>query len=339
MMYSLQNLDTSFNRAFWSDYAAMYNQLISGDELLSPRTPDEIHTEIMTDLSKDPSAYRAVILRDGRVFGYVRSYGFNMNSPKKRVIFEFDALDDRFDNDLIGLLRKTALELMDLRETDRVVYKTPHKRIQDGLERLGAEVSGELTYFILDVGKANTHLMEEAMERAGQLPNYRLQYYRTLPDEIIDEYAERYTQFLADMPGNRDADVVDPEDTRRRQRNNDPNIIYYRYVVFDDRGKIAGHTNVMLDLRAPEMAWQHMTGVVREHRGNGLAMWMKSAMYFRLLEDFPQLKRISTDTLVSNVYMQKVNALLGYEATKSAKEYKLLRRHLEQPASLEPSLL
>ncbi|HET6511488.1 MAG TPA: GNAT family N-acetyltransferase [Candidatus Kapabacteria bacterium] len=307
----------------------MYNTLIASEDGLVPvRTPDEIREEIANDLTRDPSAWRAVILRDGDIFGYIRSYGFNMSSPKKRVIMEFDALADPFDDDLIELIRDTALKLMQLRDTTRLLYKTPDKKIHDAFERLNGVVTGEVIYFRLDLAKANVDFMEAAMERAGKLPGYSLRFYDQIPDELVDEYAERFTGFLADMPDYEEASVIDPVDFRRRQKN-DPNTRPNRYLLFDDSGKIVGHTNVMVDLRNPGYAFQHITGVVPEHRGKGLGLWMKSAMYFRLREDFPQLKYVMTDTLKSNVWMQQINADMGFEVWKEAKEYKLVRENLE----------
>ena len=100
-------------------------------------------------------------------------------------------------------------------------------------------------------------------------------------------------------------------------------------AVGAEAGAIAGATSVMIDLRNPELGYQHMTGVVREYRGKGFGLWLKSMMYFRLREDYPQRKFVSTDTLSGNIYMQHVNAQLGYAKTVDAKEYRLTRENLE----------
>jgi RimJ/RimL family protein N-acetyltransferase len=327
MMYTLQPLNSSFNRAFWSDYARLYNQLLADEPYLTARSAEEYEREIANEFAKDPTTWRAAILRDGELFGYIRSYGFNMTSPSRRVMFEFDALTDRFDDELVELIRETALEVMELRGTDRLLYKTSDKKIHDAFERLGADVAAEVIYFELDMQHANTALMESVMERMGQVPGYSLRFYNVLPDEIIPEFCERFTGFLADMPDYSEASVIDPEEFKVRQSRN-PQSIANRFLLFDANERIVGHTNVVVDQRTPETGWQHITGVVSEHRGKGLGLWMKSAMYFRLREDFPELKRVATDTVRSNTYMQHVNAQLGYKPTKEAKEYKLLRSHL-----------
>jgi hypothetical protein len=68
---------------------------------------------------------------------------------------------------------------------------------------------------------------------------------------------------------------------------------------------------------------------VREHRGKGFGLWMKSMVYFKLREDYPQMKYVSTDTLKDNIYMQHVNAQLGYKLSVQAREYRLTRENLE----------
>jgi hypothetical protein len=334
-MYSLQTLDQSFNSAFWQDYANMYNQLIAiEDGLALSRTPEQLREEIANDIEKNATAYRAVILKDGAVFGYIRSYAFGMDTKHKRVIFEFDALGGstdaaRLDDELVDLLREQALLVLRLRDAKKLVYKTRDKKLFDAMERMGGEINAEVIYFKLDLNKANTAMMEQAIEKYASLPGFQLKFFDKLPEEIIPEFCERFTGFLTDMPGNPDVEVIDPVEFSRRQETRDVNQRFIRAVLFDDAQKIVGASSIAIDLRNPDLGYQHMTGVVREHRGKGLGLYIKSMTYFKLREDYPEMKFVSTDTLAGNIYMQHVNRQLGYEKRADAREYRLTRESLE----------
>jgi hypothetical protein len=340
MMYSLQTLDQSFNQSFWQDYAGMCNTIIAVEDGFVPvRTPEQIRDEIANEITNDPTVYRAVIYKGDIVFGYIRSYAFGLGTKYKRVIFEFDALGDRFDDELVDLLRTQALHVLRLRNAKKLLYKSRDPRIHDAMERMNGEVNAELVYFKLDLENANTALMEAAIERHASLPGFAMKFFDRLPDEIIQEFCERFTGFLTDMPGNPDIEVIDPAEFKRRQENRDPNQSFIRGVLFDDAGKIAGATSIAIEARNPELGHQHMTGVVREYRGKGFGLWMKSLAYFKLREDYPQMKFVSTDTLKDNVYMQHVNAQLGYVKTSDAREYRLTRETLEAVAAERSSVL
>lgn len=307
----------------------MYNALIAiEDGLALSRTPEQLREEIANDVEKNPTTYRAVIFRDGAVFGYIRSYAFGMDTKYKRVIFEFDALGELIEDELVELLREQALYVARLRDAKKLVYKTRDPKLFDAIERMGGEINAEAMYFKLDIRNANTALMERAIEQHSQLP-FTLKFYDKLPEEIIPEFCERFTGFLTDMPGNPDVEIVDPKEFSMRQETRDPNQRYIRGVLFDAAQKIVGFSSIMIDLRNPDLGYQHMTGVIRELRGKGLGLYIKSMTFFKLREDYPEMKYVSTDTLAGNIYMQHVNRQLGYEKRADAREYRLMREALE----------
>jgi ribosomal protein S18 acetylase RimI-like enzyme len=65
------------------------------------------------------------------------------------------------------------------------------------------------------------------------------------------------------------------------------------------------------------------TAVLPEHRGRGLARWMKAAAVRHALERHPALSGLCTDTAESNRPMLAVNDSLGYLPTHKAVEYQL----------------
>ena len=62
-------------------------------------------------------------------------------------------------------------------------------------------------------------------------------------------------------------------------------------------------------------AQHYGTGVLPEHRGRGLARWMKAEAIRHTRAAHPQVRGLLTDTADSNVAMRRVNDVLGYTPT------------------------
>ncbi|MGA4990314.1 GNAT family N-acetyltransferase [Nonomuraea bangladeshensis] len=62
-------------------------------------------------------------------------------------------------------------------------------------------------------------------------------------------------------------------------------------------------------------AQHYGTGVLPEHRGHGLARWMKAEAIRQARERYPDLEGLLTDTADSNRHMCAVNDALGYLPT------------------------
>jgi GNAT superfamily N-acetyltransferase len=70
-------------------------------------------------------------------------------------------------------------------------------------------------------------------------------------------------------------------------------------------------------------AQHYGTAVSPEHRGRGIARWLKAAQIATVREEFPRLAGLLTDTAEENAAMRKVNAALGYRATHREFMYQL----------------
>jgi RimJ/RimL family protein N-acetyltransferase len=62
-------------------------------------------------------------------------------------------------------------------------------------------------------------------------------------------------------------------------------------------------------------AQHYGTGVLPEHRGRGLARWMKAAAIRHTRDRHPGVRGLRTDTADSNAAMRRVNDALGYLPT------------------------
>lgn len=93
-----------------------------------------------------------------------------------------------------------------------------------------------------------------------------------------------------------------------------------------------GHSNALIAEADPSDAYQAVTGVNREYRGCGLSRWLKAALFFKVGEDFPANKTMTTVMRATNAPIQKVNAEMGYALQSSGYEFDVtaegLRRYL-----------
>ena len=80
--------------------------------------------------------------------------------------------------------------------------------------------------------------------------------------------------------------------------------------------------------RHTQRLYQGMTGVHPDHRGGGLARWLKWEMLHRVYQDFPDFEQIETDCNALNVPMQCLNESVGYVRSGEGAEYVFERAEL-----------
>lgn len=86
-------------------------------------------------------------------------------------------------------------------------------------------------------------------------------------------------------------------------------------------GDLAGQTVVAVDGERPELAEQHDTSVVADHRGHRLGLLLKLGMLRWLAEAEPQVQELDTWNAESNDHMIVVNELLGYRVLGRVLDY------------------
>lgn len=94
-------------------------------------------------------------------------------------------------------------------------------------------------------------------------------------------------------------------------------------VVDRSDGSIVGFSELVVPGGGRGDAQHYGTGVLPEHRGHGLGLWMKAESIRLARERHPELGGLLTDTADSNAPMRGINDKLGYLPTHSAVEYQL----------------
>ena len=82
-------------------------------------------------------------------------------------------------------------------------------------------------------------------------------------------------------------------------------------------GRLAGFTEAMWMPGTPHVLLQSNTGVVPEHRGRGLARWLKAELLAQVPSRRPEVRFVRTSNADSNSPMLKVNDELGFKPYES----------------------
>ncbi|MGW3814509.1 GNAT family N-acetyltransferase [Streptomyces sp. NPDC005046] len=88
-------------------------------------------------------------------------------------------------------------------------------------------------------------------------------------------------------------------------------------------GSIAGFSELVVPGDGRGDAQHYGTGVLPEHRGHGLGLWMKAESIRLARQRYPELEGLLTDTAESNAPMIGINNTLGYRPTHREVEYRM----------------
>lgn len=98
--------------------------------------------------------------------------------------------------------------------------------------------------------------------------------------------------------------------------------LYTVAAVHASISAIVGFSELVLPGDGKGEGQHYGTAVLPEHRGHGLALWMKAAAILHAHSRHPEVALL-TDTAAENTPMLRVNDALGYRPTHTAVEYQL----------------
>ncbi len=183
-----------------------------------------------------------------------------------------------------------------------------------------------LTYARLPLKQVDTAALTAVIEEPH--PGYRLESWDgTVPEPLAHTFAAS-RRAMDDMPMD-DTDygtmVWDVDRVRSVARSvaDRGELLHTVAAVDESDGSIAGFTELVVPGDRLGDAQHYGTGVLPEHRGHGLARWMKAASILRAREHHPDLGGLLADTADSNTYMRRINDAFGYEPTHRSFEYQL----------------
>lgn len=187
------------------------------------------------------------------------------------------------------------------------------------LDHHGFEIGLTLIYARLDLARP-----------APDVPaadGYRLvSWDGVVPDELLQTFTDARAG-MGDAPSGTipyPVDAWDNERTRHaaqviEQRGEHLSVV----AVLDNTGRMAGFTEVVVPGDGKGDGQLYGTAVLPEHRGRGLALWMKAAQIRQVRDRFPDLDGLVTDTVDTNAAMRRTNDRLGYRPHRQVNRRKL----------------
>jgi GNAT superfamily N-acetyltransferase len=189
------------------------------------------------------------------------------------------------------------------------------------LKKLGGNEA--LAYRInqLNLDEVDWDLMEAWAEQGPQRsPTTTLNFYQEIPDSLLDEYCNVYTEVLNQAP--RDEltladEIITPESWATIMRDNkEAGTIWTGALTIEDDGSISGLTEIVYNPANSSIVYQELTGVQDKYRRRGLGKWLKAAMLLRVRKEYPDVKLVSTSNATSNEPMLAINERMGFRVSK-----------------------
>ncbi|MHA5054614.1 GNAT family N-acetyltransferase [Streptomyces sp. SD15] len=184
----------------------------------------------------------------------------------------------------------------------------------------------DLTYARLPLADIDLARITTLAERP--CPGYELtQWDGTVPPELARTFADS-RRAMDDMPmegtdyGTVVWDVervVSAAEAVAKRRES----LHTVAVLNQADGSIVGFSELVVPGDGQGDAQHYGTGVLPEHRGHGLGLWMKAESIRTARRRHPELGGLLTDTADSNAPMRRINDVLGYLPTRRAVEYQL----------------
>lgn len=158
---------------------------------------------------------------------------------------------------------------------------------------------------------------------------YRVeQWVDVAPDPVVEGLAYLLHRMVLDAPmGELEYepetwDVARYRDSEasamRRQRTRVSTV-----VVHEETGQVAGMTEVAVNARRHDVAWQWNTIVDPGHRGRRLGTVLKSWNHTLLVDQVDGIRYVNTWNAASNSFMIKVNEELGFRPAEQWTEWQL----------------
>lgn len=321
--FNIQAITTSSSDEIWKTYFQVRKKCVAKiNDYMAFANWEQLKTRNTNLLNEGGGIY---FIKKGKDdIGYFNFFPNSINIPDKRFqLLRIRLINESLNNELLQLIFNEFLAFdplsMDLAiESSNEIYDFLVKKINP--YRICQQVQYELK-----INEANHEIINTWLETTpSKFNNYKIRFFDYLPDEIIAEFADVFTQLLDDMPANSELGEfnITPAVVKKRQEDGRKhNMCAYRYLVYNEKNQLIGHTNVSINKNNPKVVHQFMTGVLAEYRRQGISKWMKSKMFQKLTLDFPELETIETETHPDNIGSIGMSRQMGFMKTGIEKQF------------------
>lgn len=321
--------DEAFTDKHWQAYYSLMEILF--EKYKSPMARvgwEKVKVRFLSLMDIDPDYYRFVVFDEETAVGWA---DLNVQSPgtsEQNVSVRIDAVYERAPDEFEKLVATEFLRLLDERKSTTAHLMAPSQRISAIARHWSSKELNRLDRFQLHRQKANISLMRSWLNKIPKAnPDLSLRFFSPIPEKHLVVHTELFVTYIREMPTERETEIpfqMTIDEVRRDMRWRAKNDVYiYTCALFDSSDKMIAHSNASITGADPDDVYQAMTGVNREYRGRGLSRWLKAALFFKVGEDFPGNKTMTTDMRSANAPIQKVNAEMGYVLQSSGHEFEV----------------
>ncbi len=194
---------------------------------------------------------------------------------------------------------------------------------EDFLKSLKKESNYTEQIIVANLEEHDEDVVEKEAKRQKQLAvekGYRIVFFENdTADKLVEysKYAKMVEQIWNDMPREELTVLSDilPEEKLREIyfHHIEIGLNYYGFLAIHEKtNEPVGYTTLAINKFQPWVAWQDDTGVIHEHRGNGLGLALKYQSLLKLLKD-TKAKYWRTGSAESNIHMARINEKLGHK--------------------------
>ncbi|NHJ84980.1 MAG: GNAT family N-acetyltransferase [Asgard group archaeon] len=218
------------------------------------------------------------------------------------------------------LLKMLTTEAMNRKKSLLITTSTSSSG-KSFLEKIGAQIALAGVENRLFLDEVDWLMLDQWIQEGGKRsPNSKLEVYTTIPDDLIEDYCNAYTEVVNQQPlGELDVGkiITTPEIYREQEKMFvEMGRIWLTMICKEADGSISGLTEVRYNPARETIISQLMTGVMASYRGRGIGKWLKAAMLQKIREEFPKVKIITTGNANNNAPMLSINNRLGFKVHK-----------------------
>ncbi|MFX1272832.1 MAG: GNAT family N-acetyltransferase [Promethearchaeota archaeon] len=272
----------------------------------------------------DIKCYAAVLKADpSEMVAWLRMSVFRESSPSypgnKHLVRVNLAVLKEHRRKGIGLsLLKRVYEFAKEHKKSVIIGSTTDEEGRDLNHKIGGTEALEMRVYRLSLDEVDWKMVERwNREGAERSPDASLEFFESIPDEILEDYCEKYTEVYNQMPLD-ELDVGDLVYTPELVREYEETCVksgetWLKAILQEKNGDISGMTDVVYHPSKAPLLTQILTGVDEKYRGHGKGKWVKAAMLLKVREKFPDIGAISTSNATSNTPMISINERLGFK--------------------------
>ncbi len=219
--YHILNItDPGFNDSCWRKYYGLLEQLnIKYKSAFAKSSWKKLRNQLLSLCRANRHYYRAVIFENNASVCWIGSNVYNFGTNNQQMPLFIDALFDVIPNSLSMQLAHHISQLSMKYNNNDLHLLAKDQRISNLAREWKCKELGGIELFQLQRSKSDLNIINEWLSTIpAENKELHVEFHNFVPDEYLAQYTELYTQFLNDMPNERDSDKkfnVNEEDTRR----------------------------------------------------------------------------------------------------------------------------